>query len=916
MVVKTKQVLVKKTPASKPAVVKRAPKKAVKNTKTKKTIPPHSSKVSTQLKLSSDTSKQGRVSVRIVDNTKTKTAVVKRASIYPAVPSPFRFPVPTSKSISMVAYSFGLFFMALGTMLSAIHFPVDFPGNQISMMANTLSTYIEPSLTEPINKLDTSTYTSTSGTYTGTQTFTESIISSEEARPEPHISIIGAGGTLVGNLQIAINVPRANEVRVLLDSRTTNQLYTLGNAQSVDASTWKAYFDTTKYPNGEYRLKVLVRNIYGTYDYADQTSYVISNELKQETTQILSETSTPSATTTTTTTTTTTGTVVETTVTPSATSPVTVRITNQNPVKGSIPIEVDVENATAVKVGLKNVASGTLYSTGFLNKDTDKTWKIVWDSTRVPDGKYILTPRASISDIQTKGEEYILTIENGITNATLNTVEQLPETTTTTVTPLIPDITTTLSKQNPVSNFVDVIISTSPLVTAVEIYAIPQKSLTAHFLGLARNDTEGKWRFSWETTNSPNGEYYIYARVKTTYGFTEGGKKFVSIVNESIDDFTNEQEEKIKALQSADDALVTIVESAPDNEPDSGDQTSLSTERITYIEPVSGFVGAFDIDTEIKNDIEDSLNVYREELDKKLILLAQAERRNDTEMLKRIREEIESLRNDVISTLPVGVEKKELIEEIGQYLSQVAFELTEVTIKNETILRERVGDAVMNDSDKDEISDYDEINLYKTNPFSADSDADGHNDNIEIVQGFNPLNAGAEVPVVYESPRETGLVRDDLLVVESIHTVERGADGVDPKALISGKALPNSFVTLYIFSTPVVITVKTDTDGNWNYIFDKTLENGDHEVYVGITDNEGKIVAKSNPISFVKTAEAFVSDTDSTAPQPVESVEPSLVNSEALLTIGSILVLILGLVLIFVGLHLRREDEMMMPRTV
>ena len=906
MVVKTKQVLVKKTPASKPAVVKRVSKKAIKNTKTKKTASTHSSKVSTQLKLSSDTPKQGRVSVRIVDNTKSKTAVVKRTSIYPAVPSPFRFPVPTSKSISMVAYSFGLFFMALGTMLSAIHFPVDIGAGQIPMVANTLSTYIEPSLTDPINKLETTT----TDIYSSTKTLTESVISSEEARPEPHISVIGAGGTLVGNLQIAINVPRATEVRVLLDSRTNNQLYTLGNAQGIDASTWKAYFATTKYPNGEYRLKVLINNAYGTYDYTDQTSYIISNEQKQEIVQTTTESSlsdTNSATA---------GDVLaETVVIQSNDAPVVMHIPNTNPVKGTVPIAVDVDSATSVKVGLKNLSNGNVYSTGFLNKESDGAWKIGWDSTRVPDGKYALTPRANISDIQTEGEGQILTVENGTVGSVPSTSTELSEVNEEIVAPLVPDIVTTISKQNPVSNFVDVVIATAPEVTSVEIYATPQKSLTAHFLGLARSETGGRWRFSWETTNSPNGEYYIYARVKTTYGFTEGGKKFVSIVNESVNDFTNEQEEKIQTLQSADDALVTIVDSAPEGESDNESPVS-DTGRVTYIESVSGFVETFDVDTEIKNDIENSLDIFRMDLNKKLILLAQAERKNDVEMLKRIREEIESLRNEVISTLPKGVEKKELIEEIGQYLSQVAFELTEVTLKNETILRERVGDAVMNDSDKDEISDYDEINLYKTNPFSADSDADGHNDNIEIVQGFNPLDAEAEAPVVYESPRDTGMVREDLLIVDSIHTVERGVDGIEPKALISGKALPNSFVTLYIFSTPVVITVKTDADGNWNYIFDKTLEDGDHEVYVGITDNEGKIVAKSNPISFVKTAEAFVGETEATTPQPIESAVPSLVNSEALLTIGSILVLVLGLVLIFVGLHLRREDDSLVPRMV
>jgi len=907
MVVKTKQVLVKKTPASKPAVVKSVSKKTIKNTKTKKTVSARSVKASTQLKLNSDVSKQGKVSLRIVDNTKPKTAVAKRTSIYPAVPSPFRFPVPTSKSISMVAYSFGLFFMALGAMLSAVHFPIDLGAGQISMVANTLSTYIEPSLTDPINKLETTT----TDIYSGTRSLTESVISSEEARPEPHISVISAGGTLVGNLQIAINVPRATEVRVLLDSRTNNQLYTLGNAQSIDASTWKAYFATTKYPNGEYRLKVLIKNAYGTYDYTDQTSYIISNEQKQEIIQTTSESSSTD----------TNSAIVgdaptETVAIQSIDAPVVMHIPNTNSVNGTVPIEVDANSATSVKVGLKNLSNGNVYSTGFLSKESDGAWKIGWDSTRVPDGKYALTPRANISDIQTEGEGQILTVENGTAGSVPSTSTELSEVTEDAVAPLVPDIVTTVSKTNPVSNFVDVVIATAPEVTSVEIYATPQKSLTAHFLGLARSETGGRWRFSWETTNSPNGEYYIYARVKTAYGYTEGGKKFVSIINESVNDFTNEQEEKIKTLQSADDALVTIVDSAPEGESDNESPVS-DTGRVTYIESVSGFVETFDVDTEIKNDIENSLDIFRMDLNKKLILLAQAERKNDVEMLKRIQEEIESLRNDVISTLPKGVEKKELIEEIGQYLSQVAFELTEVTLKNETILRERVGDAVMNDSDKDEISDYDEINLYKTNPFSADSDADGHNDNIEIVQGFNPLDAEAEAPVVYESPRETGMVREDLLIVDSIHTVERGVDGIEPKALISGKALPNSFVTLYIFSTPVVITVKTDADGNWNYIFDKTLEDGEHEVYVGITNNEGKIVAKSNPISFTKTAEAFEGETETTATsQPVESVEPSLVNNEALLTIGSILVLVLGLVLIFVGLHLRREDDVLVPRTI
>src|SRR5690606_9218401 len=79
---------------------------------------------------------------------------------------------------------------------------------------------------------------------------------------------------------------------------------------------------------------------------------------------------------------------------------------------------------------------------------------------------------------------------------------------------------------------------------------------------------------------------------------------------------------------------------------------------------------------------------------------------------------------------------------------------------------------------------------------------------------------------------------------------------------ISGVALPNSYVTLYIFSTPTIITVKTDDTGAFVYMFEKELSDGAHEVYVAITDNTGSVIAHSEPFGFVKEAEAFSASTD------------------------------------------------------
>ncbi|MDO8566452.1 MAG: Ig-like domain-containing protein [Candidatus Moranbacteria bacterium] len=172
------------------------------------------------------------------------------------------------------------------------------------------------------------------------------------------------------------------------------------------------------------------------------------------------------------------------------------------------------------------------------------------------------------------------------------------------------------------------------------------------------------------------------------------------------------------------------------------------------------------------------------------------------------------------------------------------------------------------DTDGDGISDKEEIRL-GLNPKSADTDKDGFIDGDEIKNGFDPLKFSSgdkSDKIVFESPKElvtsTGggepikeKESDKRFRVDMIELVEAGSDG-KKATRFSGKALPNMFITLYIYSDPIIVTVKTDEDGNWTYDLDKELPDGDHEIYVAVTDNVGKISAQSEAIPFVKTAQA------------------------------------------------------------
>jgi hypothetical protein len=229
----------------------------------------------------------------------------------------------------------------------------------------------------------------------------------------------------------------------------------------------------------------------------------------------------------------------------------------------------------------------------------------------------------------------------------------------------------------------------------------------------------------------------------------------------------------------------------------------------------------------------------------------------------------------------------------------------------EELRKERTAENANLDTDKDGISDIDEIRLYQTNPQVADTDEDGLPDALEIMRGVSPVDTSPGAVIVFQSPKDSiGLSRADVLEIKEVTPLVR-EETPEMKSTVAaeirGKALPNSLVTLYIFSTPTVVTVKTDADGTFVYTFDKELEDGQHDVYVTVTDTAGDILAQSNPFSFIKVAQAFT---------PVNAAGDEVISPEPIaestgggysLAIG-VGILAFGFILLVLGISLRKGD--------
>jgi len=241
-----------------------------------------------------------------------------------------------------------------------------------------------------------------------------------------------------------------------------------------------------------------------------------------------------------------------------------------------------------------------------------------------------------------------------------------------------------------------------------------------------------------------------------------------------------------------------------------------------------------------------------------------------------------------------------------------------LTLDEEDNLIQTAPIILMIDSDMDGLPDDLEKRL-GTDPNKADTDGDGYNDGEEVKNGNNPLGAGkleSEISPIDEAilqnktlghPKTEGEETKNI-TIKNITNLENKQDGATEGYALSGKSEPNSVVTLYIYSDlPLVITTETDKYGNWQYELGEPLTDGEHEIYVAINDNTGKVISKSKPLNFfVKEAQAisvkdFISPT-ANASSETEKESGSLIHYYLIIA----LLMITG-ILFFVAMIMKKK---------
>lgn len=433
----------------------------------------------------------------------------------------------------------------------------------------------------------------------------------------------------------------------------------------------------------------------------------------------------------------------------------------------------------------------------------------------------------------------------------------------------------------------------------VELSARLKNSNQTFYLGEASPIEHGF--VYWLDTNSlPAGDYQILieaVRDQTTTDYLE-----TQIVVEQNDEMAN----NLSMTNEAQTDHSDIKQLASSSKPKSG-------LLIGSIASPLSFILNSDTTSTNKNEIE-AKKILEENSNKFTDLINRYTSTNNSSELKLSPLVEKAIDDKVIALLTSRVENSLLqgtVNDVGTALKSKITDLKERAMKLKSLKEQGIDSQYLVDSDNDGLLDYEEINFYHTDNKRADSDSDGVVDGIEVSLGFNPLDATPEAVIDYYSPLERTYTDVDLLGISNIAPLlvyETNEEKPKIQTEITGYSLPDSFVTIYVFSEPTILVAKTNDNGFFSITLSRELADGQHKAYIALTDNYGRIIVKGDTYGFLKNGPTFSrSDSTQTASllEANSAIDQTNFNPYTIMSLGLVS---LGLILLLLAQSLRREN--------
>jgi hypothetical protein len=330
------------------------------------------------------------------------------------------------------------------------------------------------------------------------------------------------------------------------------------------------------------------------------------------------------------------------------------------------------------------------------------------------------------------------------------------------------------------------------------------------------------------------------------------------------------------------------------------------------------------VQTTIQNTKEELKKIVEQNIDE---IISRKTARDTANIESKRAEIINNINNAFTNTKPITQEKiNELSNNIQSDLNKInntgtanaepsnysktieqTFNTMSLNIEDQVrVLKDQGGDMLYKDTNNDGISDYDSIHVYNIDPIKPTPTTAFEGKIItageKVLLGFDPTKADL-IKVIPEEPMVSEIKPTEGYKVQEVKLAP------DNKVTISGRFLPNTYVTLYIYSTPIIVTVKTDVNGEWKYTLDKELDNGKHTIYTATVNNTGKILAKSPAFGFIKTAEAATLENLPPIQIPATDIRPGILSSNNIYIIIGSLVLVLLLAIILIGKSSNKKSE-------